>query len=69
MNDVNLLNASTECPKRIGVVNEEAQRKCTDLIRGYSDCVSTSVVNLGKTDAHTMSIRCKTDSLQIVQND
>jgi len=68
MNDVNLLNASTECPMRIGVVNEEAQ-KCTDLIRGYSDCVSTSVANLGKTDAHTMSIRCTTDSLQIVQND
>jgi len=32
-----------------------------DLIRECSDCVSTSVANLKKTDAHVMSIRCTTD--------
>lgn len=59
MSDVNFLDASTECPMHIGAVNEETQRK--DLIREYNDCISTSVTNLGKTDAHAMNIHCTTD--------
>ena len=45
-----------------GDVGNREKGQCRDLIKSCSDCVSTSIRTLGKTDTVKMEIRCTTDA-------
>lgn len=45
-----------------GDVDDREKEQCRDLIRLYSDCIWTSMWNLGKTNTVKMEIRCTTDT-------
>lgn len=59
--DVNFLNAESEVNIRVGTIPEDSKQRCIDLIREYGDCVASSMKDLGKTNAASMSLRCTTD--------
>lgn len=59
--DVHFLNAISEQMLRIGPISMEARQRCIDLIHEYGDCISSSMKDLGRTNAASLSIRCITD--------
>lgn len=42
-------------------VKEEARQQCTELLQQFRDCISFSIMDLGKTDAAALNIRCTSD--------
>lgn len=47
--------------KYTDTIRQEARRQCTELLQHFRDCISFSIVDLGKTDAAALNIRCTSD--------
>lgn len=59
--DANFLELSEEPPIRIGSVDETTRRQCVRLIQEFDDCISSSIKDLGRTDAISMTLRCTSE--------
>lgn len=58
---VNFLEKVEESLIRIGNVDRTTRQQCISLIQKFGSCVSTSIKELGRTDAVSMSIRCTSE--------
>lgn len=61
VNGVEVLTDPTK-ELRMGTLNKQSRRGCERLLWKYNDCVSSTLRNLGKTDAACMEIKCVNDS-------
>lgn len=59
--EINYLDVVTNGEIHIGEMGEVEKQQCVNLINEYSDYISTTIQDLGKTNATSLKIRCVSD--------